>query len=1187
MQDSGNEQEGIVKLQLRRLSGRGRFAAWQILGCYLAVLGFLAATALAQAPPFEWVRSAGGAGSDQAYAIAVDANTNIYVTGHFVGTAYFGAANLTAASGDIFIAKFDRTGTPVWLRKGGTGGVGDWAEGKGIAVDSLGNVYVTGDFSGTLNTGSTTLTTLGSPWPDAFVIKYSNNGSTLWAKRAGGSDTDFGYGIVIDSLGNCHVVGFFAGTGSFGVTNLGSAGSYDIFHASYDIAGNLLWARKAGGLGDDMAFGIAADSAGSTYVVGRFGGPSNFGGIPLSGFGGFDVFIAKYDSTGNVLWARQGGGTSDEYAYGIAANPAGECSITGSFYGSASFSGIGLTSAGYTDVFVARYDSAGTVQWARRAGSTMSQSAEQGSSVAVDAAGNCYVTGFFQGTASFGSSNLVSSGGKEIFIAKYDSAGTLVWAKKAGLVFDDSGNGIALDNSGNAYVAGTFYDSATFDSTNILGSGVEEIFLAKLPAVVPVPPTITAQPQSQSVRAGSDATFAVTAAGTLPLNYQWRFFGTNLVQQTNATLFIPNVQAANEGDYTAVVANIAGSVTSSVARLTILLPPSIVIQPQSLTVIAGQNAVFNVGVTGTPPLALQWRLGTTNLAGATSTTLNIPNAQPVNAGSYTVVVTNAQGAVTSSVATLTVRYSLTLVTNGQGRVTREPDQPGYPPNFPVTLTATPEPGSGFLNWSGDAAGTNNPLSVTMTTNKVILANFFSTVLSVDIIGQGTMTRLPDKSFYAVGESVTLTAVPGRWHRFDRWQDGPTLNPRTVTIGLSNHYTAIFASTTAVETLTYGNVSRTAPVGMPAIFVDGEFVVTGAVQRVGPAEISLLTTYPNGLILYTLDGSEPSFRSSLYFDAFTLHRSATIRALAFDAFFSEWWETDPVRVDIEPLFSIQTAARGGGIITLAPDNGPYRSNTTVTLTATPAPGWTLLEWFGDLNGSAPTQQLAVARHLCIEALFGTSLSITSSVGGTIVVVPPAALYPCGAPVQLVPVPEPGYAFVRWGNAASGTNQPLWHTITNPAPGVSALFAPLNAGDVSLTVVPSGFGHVQAEPPAGVHRPGRTVTLTAVPDKDQQFLGWSGDASGQTNPLNAVMDRSRVITALFTQLPRVDPAPCPAERPAFVLRVSGWPGAVQQLETSADLSHWQPLAVVTNAHGETQFTDFAKTNQSQRFYRVVQP
>ena len=127
----------------------------------------------------------------------------------------------------------------------------------------------------------------------------------------------------------------------------------------------------------------------------------------------------------------------------------------------------------------------------------------------------------------------------------------------------------------------------------------------------------------------------------------------------------------------------------------------------------------------------------------------------------------------------------------------------------------------------------------------------STAVSIAIEGQGMVGKVPDKPFYNADEQLTLTATPGRWFAFTGWSDGPTLNPRTITIGANNSYTAIFSPTTAVETLTFGTVSRTAPLGMPLLFVDGEVVVAGAVTRMDAAEISMLTTFPKGSIFYTL------------------------------------------------------------------------------------------------------------------------------------------------------------------------------------------------------------------------------------------------------------------------------------------------------------------------------------------------
>ena len=169
-------------------------------------------------------------------------------------------------------------------------------------------------------------------------------------------------------------------------------------------------------------------------------------------------------------------------------------------------------------------------------------------------------------------------------------------------------------------------------------------------------PSITTQPTNQTVTAGQTASFSVVATGTVPLSYQW-FFNTNttLAQATNATLTLTNVQPTNAGVYSVTVTNSAGSVTSLLATLTLNAPPSITNQPANLTVATGQNAAFTVGAAGTAPLRYRWRFNATNnLSSATNASLTITNAQSTNAGDYTVVVTNAYGAVTSAIATLTV-----------------------------------------------------------------------------------------------------------------------------------------------------------------------------------------------------------------------------------------------------------------------------------------------------------------------------------------------------------------------------------------------------------------------------------------------------------------------------------------------------------------------------------------------------
>ena len=169
-----------------------------------------------------------------------------------------------------------------------------------------------------------------------------------------------------------------------------------------------------------------------------------------------------------------------------------------------------------------------------------------------------------------------------------------------------------------------------------------------------VPPSITDQPTNLSVISGSDATFTVTASGSASLTYQWQFAGTNLSGETTTTLQLTNVQPAQAGDYNVIVTNSAGAVTSTVATLTLLMPPSITLQPTNLTVMPGSNAAFNVTASGSAPLAYQWQFAGTNLAGETATALQLSNVQPPQAGSYQVIVTNLAGAATSAPAALRI-----------------------------------------------------------------------------------------------------------------------------------------------------------------------------------------------------------------------------------------------------------------------------------------------------------------------------------------------------------------------------------------------------------------------------------------------------------------------------------------------------------------------------------------------------
>jgi Leucine-rich repeat (LRR) protein len=201
---------------------------------------------------------------------------------------------------------------------------------------------------------------------------------------------------------------------------------------------------------------------------------------------------------------------------------------------------------------------------------------------------------------------------------------------------------------------------------------------------VNIPPGISVPPQNLTVNQGQNAGFNVTATGTGPLNYQWRFNGTDISGATASDYTRTSAQSTDVGNYEVVVVNVAGSITSAVATLSVNLPPGISVPPQNLTVNQGQNAGFSITATGTGPLSYQWRFNGADISGATTTDFTRTNAQASDAGAYTVVVTNVAGAITSSVATLNVNIPPGVAVPPQSVAVNQ----GQPAGFSVTATGT-------------------------------------------------------------------------------------------------------------------------------------------------------------------------------------------------------------------------------------------------------------------------------------------------------------------------------------------------------------------------------------------------------------------------------------------------------------------------------------------------------------------
>ena len=216
----------------------------------------------------------------------------------------------------------------------------------------------------------------------------------------------------------------------------------------------------------------------------------------------------------------------------------------------------------------------------------------------------------------------------------------------------------------------------------------------------PTKPSITSQPESQLVEVGSNATFNVVASGTAPFHYQWRFNETNIANTTTESYTVTNAQSEDAGQYSVVVTNRAGSVTSSNATLTVAAAPVITQQPQSLTVGIGDDATFTVFAGGVTPLSYQWRFYGTNIAGATTNFYTRTNVQQSDAGDYSAVITNSEGSITSKVANLTVGVVGAPEIFAQWNFNSP-----TPDNDVTTGTTAPSTGSGTASLVGGATVT--------------------------------------------------------------------------------------------------------------------------------------------------------------------------------------------------------------------------------------------------------------------------------------------------------------------------------------------------------------------------------------------------------------------------------------------------------------------------------------------------
>ncbi len=422
--------------------------------------------------------SVAAAAGDYAYGVSALANGSSIITGSFRGTATFGTTTLTSSAGsaDTFTAKVNANGTYAWATKGG--GTGNDSA-LGVSALANGSSIITGYFDGTATFGATTLTSSAGSY-DTFTAKVNANGTYAWATQGGGPGTDAAYGVSALANGSSIITGYFHGTATFGATTLtSSAGSNDTFTAKVNANGTYAWATQNGGSGAAAARGVSALANGSSIITGVFSGTATFGATTLTSVGSAYTFTAKVNANGTYAWATRGGRSNYDSGQGVSARANGSSIITGSFNGTATFGTTTLTSAGSDDTFTAKVNANGSYAWATRGGGT---SADAAYGVSALANGSSIITGYFSGTATFGSTPLTSAGSRDTFTAKVNADGTYAWATRGGGTDGDVARGVSARANGWSIITGAFRGTATFGSTTLTSAGSDDTFTAKVNA---------------------------------------------------------------------------------------------------------------------------------------------------------------------------------------------------------------------------------------------------------------------------------------------------------------------------------------------------------------------------------------------------------------------------------------------------------------------------------------------------------------------------------------------------------------------------------------------------------------------------------------------------------------------------------------------------------------------------------
>jgi len=505
---------------------------------------------VAEAQTWSWARGASASSQGDAFKTGMDAAGNVYIAGNYSGASITWGST-TLSGGGVYVCKMDTSGNVLWAQTctgNTTCGI------SGMATDPEGNTYIGGYFDGSSITfGSYTLHSTGT-W-HSYLAKYDASGNVAWAVDGGGNGNQV-QAIALNPNGNVYICGIYQNTTcTIGSTTLQSDGDNDSYIAELDANGNGLWATRVAGTSWDDVYGIAADECGNSYISGYSGSSVlNFGTTISLNNTAYGIFIGKFDSHGNPVWANNTTGSGYNFVTTMAADYAGNTYVTGYVDGTTDFGNSVSLSNATAGYFLVKYDATGNAVWIN----SIAEGGGMGNEVATDAAGNIYAAGYFSGaSATFGGTTLSSSQAQTCFLAKYDSSGHVDFAIHPGGDAGTNGNGegIAIDKYGNITLSGTFYNgSITFGTTTLTNNGSWDPFVARVTTGPIGSRTVTVS--VPTITAGGPTSFcqgdSVILTSSAAANYFW-----------NNTDTSKSITVKTSGSYTVMVSNASGCSATS------------------------------------------------------------------------------------------------------------------------------------------------------------------------------------------------------------------------------------------------------------------------------------------------------------------------------------------------------------------------------------------------------------------------------------------------------------------------------------------------------------------------------------------------------------------------------------------------------------------------------------------------